>query len=70
MELPTCAHDMELSINASGSWGPSMQELQKQKNKSTNSKGGEFACHGKGNQIVAVNSTLVKLSGKRVKKSE
>ncbi|KAL0371822.1 UNVERIFIED_CONTAM: hypothetical protein Scaly_0863800 [Sesamum calycinum] len=60
-ELPTRAHDMELSMTASGVEGPPIQELRRTKEKQEVKKGGKPFSKAPSKESMAVNVGPFKL---------
>ncbi|KAL0307198.1 UNVERIFIED_CONTAM: hypothetical protein Sradi_6137100 [Sesamum radiatum] len=60
-ELATRAHDMELSMIASGVEGPPVQELRRNKEKQERKKGGKPFSKAPNKESMAVNVTPFKL---------
>ncbi|XP_012847096.1 PREDICTED: uncharacterized protein LOC105967079 [Erythranthe guttata] len=63
-ELATRAHDMELSIMASGVEGPPVQEPRQSKEKQDFRKGGRVFSKTSSKESLAVNATPIKFQGK------
>ncbi|KAL0437807.1 UNVERIFIED_CONTAM: hypothetical protein Sradi_0488600 [Sesamum radiatum] len=62
-KLATGAHDMELSMIASGVEGPPIQELRRTKEKQEVKKGGKLFSKAPSNESMAVNVAPFKLKG-------
>ncbi|KAL0291157.1 UNVERIFIED_CONTAM: hypothetical protein Scaly_2647500 [Sesamum calycinum] len=62
-ELATRAHDMELSMIASGVEGPPIQELRRNKEKQEVKKGGKPFSKAPSKESIAVNVAPFKLKG-------
>ncbi|CAA0821418.1 Unknown protein, partial [Striga hermonthica] len=68
-ELATRAHDIELSMAASGANGPPIQEPQGSKNRYEQKKGDKFSSKSQNKESMTINVVPVKFKGKTVDKA-
>ncbi|CAA0809067.1 Unknown protein, partial [Striga hermonthica] len=68
-ELATRAHDMELSMTASGANGPPIQEPQSSKDRYEQRKGGKFSSKPQNKESMTINAMPVKFKGKSADKA-